>query len=354
MGSNDEAEQTNSPLEQQKRKVREDHRLARERAVEHSIEIWEKSIIPDWKNAVKDTKLRRLWWNGVPPKLRGVVWEKAIGNSLALSKDTYKSCLARAQKALSSGSFPSTTVHLMEEDIGSTLPTLHIFNSSSGPLYQDVKDLLCAWVVARSDEGLGYVIGASKIAAMLLLNMSAPTAFVAMRNLLERHCLRSFYGGLSSRDDVEAYYRIFDTLLADRMPKIYFNFKQHQVSPAAYLPEWVVPVFLDHLPLEACARVWDVLVLEGDSFLFRAALGVLASLESRLFFPDRRELLDLLAGQNEAALEVAKREGSLVGACKYEIYALDEEIVWEHIEGLNDWWKESTWTRLIQRELPDL
>ncbi len=122
--------------------------------------------------------------------------------------DTYKSCLARAQKALSSGSFPSTTVHLMEEDIGSTLPTLHIFNSSSGPLYQDVKDLLCAWVVARSDEGLGYVIGASKIAAMLLLNMSAPTAFVAMRNLLERHCLRSFYGGLSARDDVRDLFKL--------------------------------------------------------------------------------------------------------------------------------------------------
>ncbi len=106
--------------------------------------------------------------------------------------------------------------------------------------------------------------------------------------------------------------RIFDTLLADRMPKskviflatheycsrptlVYFNFKQHQVSPAAYLPEWVLPAFLDHLPLEACARVWDVVVLEGDSFLFRAALGVLASLESRLFFSDTRELLDLLA-----------------------------------------------------------
>ena len=76
---------------------------------------------------------------------------------------------------------------------------------------------------------------------------------------------------------------------------VYFNFKQHQVSPASYLPEWIAPVFLDHLPLEACARIWDVLVLEGDSFLFRAALGILASLESRLFFPDRAELLDLLA-----------------------------------------------------------
>jgi hypothetical protein len=75
---------------------------------------------------------------------------------------------------------------------------------------------------------------------------------------------------------------------------VYFNFKQHQISPAAYMPEWLIPLFLDHLPFEACARVWDVIILEGDSFLFRSALGILAVLEPRLFFPDRTELLQLL------------------------------------------------------------
>ena len=75
---------------------------------------------------------------------------------------------------------------------------------------------------------------------------------------------------------------------------MYFNFKQHQISPAAYLPDWLIPLFLDHLPLEACARIWDVLLLEGDAFLFRAALAVLGTLESRLYFPDRSELLSLL------------------------------------------------------------
>lgn len=77
-------------------------------------------------------------------------------------------------------------------------------------------------------------------------------------------------------------------------PQVYFNFKQHQISPAAYLPHWLIPLFLDHLPFEACARVWDVLLLEGDAFLYRAALGILAVLEPRLFFPERKELLELL------------------------------------------------------------
>jgi hypothetical protein len=90
----------------------------------------------------------------------------------------------------------------MEADILSTLPALHIFHPSTGPLYQDLKDMLCAWVVSRSDEGLGYTFGIAKIAAMFLISMPAQQGFVVMRNLLERHCMRSFYGGGAAREDV--------------------------------------------------------------------------------------------------------------------------------------------------------
>ena len=69
-------------------------------------------------------------------------------------------------------------------------------------MHQDLKDMLCAWVVARSDEGSGYTFGAAKIAAMFIINMPSQQAFTVMRNLLERHCMRSFYGGASTKEDV--------------------------------------------------------------------------------------------------------------------------------------------------------
>ncbi|KAI0639975.1 rab-GTPase-TBC domain-containing protein [Trametes polyzona] len=340
--------------EEKRRKALQERRLARERRIEESIGIWEREIVPDWTAVHRNPNLRRLWWQGIPTKLRAPMWQAAVGNALALSKDSFKTCLSRAKRALASGSFPTTVLGLLEDDIRTTLPSIHLFAPERGPLYQDLRDMLCAWVVARSDEGLGYVVGVAKIAAMILLNMPPQQGFVVLRNLLERHCLRSFYGGMASKDDVEAYYRIFDTLLADGMPKIYFNFKQHQVSPAAYLPDWLVPLFLDHLPFEACARVWDVIMLEGDAFLYRAALGILGVLEPRLFFPDKKELLELLRGENKAALEVAKREGRLLNNGKYEIYGVDEENLWERIDSMDEWWRESTWKRLIERELPDL
>jgi hypothetical protein len=46
------------------------------------------------------------------------------------------------------------------------------------------------------------VVGASRVGAMLMINMAVPQAFIAMRNLLDRHCLRSFYGGPSAKEDV--------------------------------------------------------------------------------------------------------------------------------------------------------
>lgn len=58
---------------------------------------------------------------------------------------------------MASGAFPVETMAIIEEDIRATLPALHIFHPETGPLYQDLKDLLSAWVVSRSDEGLGYV-----------------------------------------------------------------------------------------------------------------------------------------------------------------------------------------------------
>lgn len=112
-------------------------------------------------------------------------------------QDSYRTCLARAKRSLS-----PEALALIDADILTTLPTLHLFHPEFGAMYGDLKDMLSAWIVSRRDEGLGYVHGVAKIAAMFLLNMRAPEGFLAMRNLLERHCMRSFFGGPGAKDDV--------------------------------------------------------------------------------------------------------------------------------------------------------
>lgn len=134
------------------------------------------------------------------------------------------------------------------------------------------------------------------IAGMLLITMPLPHAFIALRNLLNRPCLRAFYSGLT--EEVEAYYRvsnlvpnellhptdligwsqIFENLQGELFPKIYANCKHLGVRlPTSYF----TTLFIHQLSFEAVTRVWDVIMLEGDSHIFRTALAILAILEPR-------------------------------------------------------------------------
>lgn len=52
-------------------------------------------------------------------------------------------------------------------------------------------------------------------------------------------------------------------------------------------------------------------------------------------------------------MEVAKRERIPMDGPKYAIYGVDEDTLWDKIESMDGWWKDTTWKRLVLRELPD-
>lgn len=70
--------------------------------------------------------------------------------------DAYKAYSARARRAIEAGRFPPDVLEWIERELDDTLPTLKLFTPGS-PLRDDLRELLCAWVVCRSDESLGYV-----------------------------------------------------------------------------------------------------------------------------------------------------------------------------------------------------
>lgn len=73
-----------------------------------------------------------------------------------------------------------------------------------GPLYIELRDILLAWTVSRTDEGLlPYVTGVARLAGMFLINLSSnEQAYVSFRNFLERGCPRAFCGGPLGKDEV--------------------------------------------------------------------------------------------------------------------------------------------------------
>ncbi|WVQ95945.1 hypothetical protein IAU59_003044 [Kwoniella sp. CBS 9459] len=344
--------------EKQARKAAETRRKEREKHLSLQMPLWD-ALLADKEFSVSkvqnDQKLRKLWFEGIPSHLRGKAWSLAIGNPLAMSKDAYKVYTARARKALESGRFPQAILDQMEKDLDDTLPRLKMFHRGS-PLRDDLKELITAWVVYRSDEGLGYAPYINLLCAMFILVSPPAEAFISLINLLSRPCLRAFF--TQTEDEIDAYYRVLENLQADTYPKIYANCKNLGLR----VPEsWFRGMLVEQVPFECSCRLWDQIMLDGDGFIFRAALAIFGFLEPRLYYPDHDEILSVLEGHNPATQAIQARErerAKLRGEAfddsvdgKLSVFGLNEGVLFDLIA--EDGWKERAFERLVLREMPD-
>ncbi|KAJ2944155.1 hypothetical protein O0L34_g18126 [Tuta absoluta] len=157
------------------------------------------------------------------------------------------------------------SMELIQLDIARTFPHLCIFQPG-GPYFDVLHELLAAYVCYRPD--IGYIQGMSFIAAVLILNMEAPSAFVCFANLLDGPVLRAAF----TRDGaaMQRLWKAYTTLLRHNLPSL-----ADAVAPELYLLEWLYTAFAKAMPLDAACRVWDVFLRDGDTFLFQTALGIL-------------------------------------------------------------------------------
>jgi hypothetical protein len=121
-------------------------------------------VSPNWNRVVNDARTRELWWRGIPPRSRGSTWERAIGNELALSEETFKKALQRAKDLHStadgdsgeSGKRMRQFFEAIQADASTVFPDLKLFQEG-GPLRETLIDVLEAYSMYRSD--VGYIHG---------------------------------------------------------------------------------------------------------------------------------------------------------------------------------------------------
>ncbi|BGP14683.1 hypothetical protein JCM10213_006237 [Rhodosporidiobolus nylandii] len=353
--------------EKRRKSEHEARAAARAASLVAALPQWESLILPNWRIVLHDDSqgryLRRLWWDGTMPlRWRGRLWALAIGNGLAVPKSAFATAQKRARKAEEDGRLDEVR-RLAEEDTEGTLPTLKLFQSG-GVMHEELMELLLAWSVYEKDVPR-YPRGLAYPAALLLVNMPPAEAFVSLVNLVQKSFLHWFY--VSDPAEEDAAYRVFDTLLADHMPKVYANFSAQVVRPSLYLRPWLSTLFAAFLPIDTSVRLFDVFLLEGDSFMFRVALVLLQVLEPRLFNPDLAELAAVFSGDDRGAVAVVRREKGLLtpdGGAREELEGVrveredvylemgaSEERVFALLQAMD--WKEETWARLIERELPE-
>ncbi|KAI8968518.1 rab-GTPase-TBC domain-containing protein, partial [Mycotypha africana] len=99
--------------------------------------------------------------------------------------------------------------------------------------------------------------GASFLAGALLLNMSTCEAFVSLVNMINNsQVLSALYN--SDEKKIQGFFKIFNVIFAENLPKLYLHFKNLALTPENYLPDWFMTVFASIIPLELSSRLWDI------------------------------------------------------------------------------------------------
>ncbi|OMJ29804.1 GTPase-activating protein GYP5 [Smittium culicis] len=207
--------------------------------------------------------------NGIPPKLRGVVWQ-----GLSHGRSTY---LQTMYYQLVKEHSPHERIIL--RDLPRTFPCIEVFKDVNGDGQKRLFNILKAYSLYDAEvgycQGLGFVIGP------LMMNMGECEAFCVLVRLMETYDLRGMF--TEDMDGLHLRLYQFSTLAAEILPQLWNHLMDHNIYPAMYAASWFLSLFAYALPLGFVLRVMDVVFCEGAAeTIIRVGITLLSRNSKRL------------------------------------------------------------------------
>lgn len=303
--------------EEQQRRQREERR---ERRLQEHTDVWLHELLPSFVPGMEPTqRMQRLWRQGLPPRVREVVWPVAIGNVLRITPELFEIHKQRAVDARRAQVTASNVLITLTDappnrgreqsttcipfDLPRTFPTLAFF-SEGGPVHEDCARILEAYTFFRPD--IGYVQGMSYLAAMLLLYLPPYESFVGLCNLLNTPSVLGLYR-LEPRA-VACRARVFEQLCSQQLPDVCRCIRDVGLMPEMFLIDWFLTVFAKCLTVDVASVVWDLFLLDGEVVLYCTAIAILRILEFQLLHPDGRRGLNAAQPDLESCTRVLNEE----------------------------------------------
>ncbi|KAK5076270.1 hypothetical protein LTR64_006252 [Lithohypha guttulata] len=277
---------------------KKEHVLKQQRRTDDGVRdslhgIWTYYVDPTTDLLTIDKRVNDLCWRGIPPKLRGAVWQRRIGNPMNLTDQSYTLAVGRA-KEIKSKPTEELSEHEktlrewfadIDKDAETAFPDLSMFQRH-GLHWQHLIDVCEAYTVYRAD--IGYFYGVQLMAALMLTQVPTPAeAFRLMANCFRRSLPFAFQTG-----DEAVAARTYDKVkstLDIKFPQLHaYLFLDQQNSGLGFSGREVFEhmfktVFANGLDLDRLCRIWDIWIFEGDRYLIRTAVALLGALQSQIF-----------------------------------------------------------------------
>lgn len=217
-------------------------------------------------------EFRNLVIGGIPIIYRPKIWGECSG-AYQLHQPGYYNDLLTLGKDID----PIVVVQI-DMDVYRTMPN-NVFFGGKGPGVLKLKNVLLAF--SRHNTQIGYCQGMNVIAAMLLLtHATEEDAFYVLVSIVE-NILPPYYFTpdlLASRADQ----RVLTRYVSELCPRIHNHFKKLSVDLEAVTFNWFLTVFTDCLSPEVLFRVFDLLFIEGNVYLFRVSIAIIKNIEKQI------------------------------------------------------------------------
>ncbi|KAG5984330.1 hypothetical protein E4U55_005215 [Claviceps digitariae] len=205
---------------------------------------------------------------GIPPPLRGVVWQSMSGARDSLLEEQYERFCGES----------SPYELLIGKDLGRSFPGVDMFRDPDGDGQRMLGRVLKSF--SLYDTKIGYCQGLAFLVGPLLMHMPDKQAFCVLVRLMKKYDLRECFLPDLSGLHVRIYQ--FRELLRVNMPALSIHLEELQVE-TAYVSQWFLSFFAVTCPLPMLFRIYDVIFAEGASeTLMRVALSLMRKNESRL------------------------------------------------------------------------
>ncbi|TVY81752.1 EVI5-like protein [Lachnellula suecica] len=227
------------------------------------------------------TLLSKKIRSGIPPPLRGVVWQSMSGARDRLLEDQFDRLCGES----------SPYEGIIGKDLGRSFPGVEMFRDPEGDGQRMLGRVLKCF--SLYDHKIGYCQGLGFLVGPLLMHMGDKQAFCVLVRLMEHYDLRNCFLPDLSGLHVRIYQ--FRELLKQHLPTLSAHLDLLQIEPG-YVSQWFLSFFAVTCPLPMLFRIYDVIFAEGASeTIMRVALSLMRKNEQKILacteFEDVMQLL---------------------------------------------------------------
>ncbi|KAF9934120.1 GTPase-activating protein [Linnemannia zychae] len=268
------------------------------------------SLMHDYNGVVKKNpkQLTIMIQKGIPPTVRGLIWQLLAQSKDAQLEATYADLLKET----------SSHEKQIQRDMSRTFPN-HEYFQAEGLGQESLFNVVKAY--SLYDAEVGYCQGLSFIVGPLLLNMPDEEAFCVLIKMMSSYDMRGHFTPEMNTLQLRLFQ--FEQLMEETVPLVHKHFLTQGIRSTMYASQWFMTLFAYKFPLDLVFRVYDIMLVEGVESLLRFAIALLKANHDRILNHEFETLIEFL---KNGLFEPYKNDASLFIKDAYNVKVTPKKL----------------------------